>query len=165
MNPVKEFQDVGSFALHLAATALAIKAAEHRILDRAAQIIEKDAKRQLGHYQDQVGPFNGWPDLAESTQKERERKGFTPDDPGVRTGAMRDSITRQVEGSEAAVGSDKDEMVWFELGTPTQPPRPVLGPAAYKNKDKIESALGQSVVDVMEYGAEGAYVPLIGLGS
>jgi hypothetical protein len=51
-------------------------------------------------------------------------------------------------------------MVYQELGTDRIPPRPVLGPAAYKNKDKIERILGEAVVHAMEYGAAAAFVKL-----
>lgn len=160
MSLVREFESVTEFVLHLAAAEVAVHKAAQHALDRAAAVIEKDAKDQIGTYQQQVGPFNAWPELAESTQKERERLGFTPNDPLLRNGALRDSISRQVQGDEAAVGSTSDVMVYQELGTPSIPPRPVLGPAAFKNKDKIEQILGAAVVHALEYGAAGGFVPL-----
>lgn len=160
MGLVREFQSVNDFALHLAEAAVAVRLVEHHALDRAAAIIEQSAKDEIGTYQPSVGPFNGWPQLAESTQKEREHLGFTPNDPLLRTGGLRDSISREVQGLEAVVGSTSDVMVYQELGTPSIPPRPVLGPAAFKNKKKIERILGEAVVEAMEYGAAAAFVKL-----
>jgi HK97 gp10 family phage protein len=160
MAATKEFDGITGFLLHLAAVEIAVHKAAHHALDRAAAVIEADAKGQIGTYQQQAGPFNAWPELAESTQKDRERKGFTPNDPLLRSGELRDSISREISDDEAAVGSTSDVMVYQELGTPTIPPRPVLGPAAFKNKDKIERILGEAVVHALEYGAAGAFVAL-----
>ncbi len=160
MALVRDFESVADFALHLAAAEVAVHVAAHHALDRAAAIIEADAKHQIGEYQDAAGPFNAWPQLAESTQAERARLGFAPDEPLLRTGELRDSISREVRADEAAVGSTSDIMVYQELGTSRIPPRPVLGPAAFKNKDRIEQILGEAVVQALEYGAAGAFVKL-----
>ena len=39
-------------------------------------------------------------------------KGFTPDDPLLRTGQLRDSISHQVQGLDAVVGSTSEVMVY-----------------------------------------------------
>lgn len=156
----KEFQDIESFLLHLTSVSLAIEHVEEKVLEKAAVIIETDAKNQIGHYQSDVGPFNGWPELADSTKKDRVAKGFTENDPLERTGELRDSIGHEVAGKEAAVGSTSDIMVYQELGTPTIPPRPVLGPAAFKNKEKIEKLGIAGLVHALEYGAVGSFVKL-----
>lgn len=156
----KEFQDIEGFLTHLVAVDLALKHVEHNLLEQAALVIEKDAKNQIGHYQTEAGPFNAWPELADSTKKDRLAKGFTENDPLERTGALRDSISHEVAGNEAVVGSNSDIMVYQELGTPTIPPRPVLGPAAVKNKDKIERLGGAALLHALEYGAVGAFVKL-----
>ena len=38
-------------------------------------------------------------------------------------------------------------MVFHEFGTPTMPPRSVLGPAVFKNREKIEKILGRAIVE------------------
>ena len=119
---------------------------EHHALEKAAVIVEKRAKTRVGDYQEQAGPFVAWPELAESTKSDRLRKGFTEDDPGLRTGAMRDSIGHTVLDGEAHVGSDDDHMVYFELGTTHQPPRSVLGGAVVESMDRIIEAIGESAV-------------------
>lgn len=163
MGAVREFESVAGFILHLAQAELAVRVAAHNALDRAAQIIELDAKAQLGTYQPDAGPFNAWPELADSTKADRSAAGFPEDEPLLRTGALRDSISREVQGDEAAVGSTSDIAVYQELGTPTIPPRPFLGPAAFKNKERIEAMLGQAVVHALEYGEAGNFVQLPGL--
>jgi HK97 gp10 family phage protein len=156
----RAFSNITHFLLHLAEVEVAMHVAAHHALDKAARIIEKDAKAQMGKYQGEAGPFNAWTELADSTKKDRVRQGFTENDPLVRTDALAESISREVHGLEAAVGSTSDVMVYQELGTDRIPPRPVLGPAAYKNKDKIERILGEAVVHAMEYGAAAAFVKL-----
>jgi HK97 gp10 family phage protein len=156
----RAFTSFLDFAVHMAEAAVAVRVAEHHALDHAAAIVEKDAKKRIGTYQEEVGPFAGWAPLAESTVKDRVSKGFTPDDPELRTGELRDSISRQVEGLEAAIGSTSDVMVWQELGTEKMPPRPILGPAAYANREKIEKALGHAVLHALEYGAARNFVEL-----
>jgi hypothetical protein len=70
-----------------------------------------------------------------------------------------------VQGDEAAVGSTSEIAVYQELGTEKIPPRPFLGPAAFKNKDRIEAMLGQAVVNALEYGEVGSFVALPGLST
>ena len=108
-------------------------------LDTAAALIEREAKAEIGSYQrSNLGPYDPWAELAQATKDERVRLGFTPNDPLLRTGELRDSIGRQVEGLEAVIGSTSDVMVYQELGTSRIPPRPVLGLAAIrKNRDVL----------------------------
>lgn len=164
---MKEFHSLGHFAAHLVLLDAKVALAAHHGLKRVAVAIEKTAKSEFGHYQPAVGEFSAWAPLAESTVKDRTAKGFAPDDPLLRDGKLlRDSITNQVEGMEAIVGSNEDVMVWQELGTEKLPPRAVLGPAAIRNRDLIGRVLGVAVgraiagQSAIEYGADGAYVAL-----
>jgi hypothetical protein len=43
-------------------------------------------------------------------------------------------------------------MAYQEFGTPTIPPRPVIGPAAFRNKAKIMKIIGASAVLGMTNG-------------
>lgn len=108
-------------------------------LKKAAKIIEKAAKDEFGEYQPKVGSFNEWAELAESTKEDRLKKGFIENDLLLRTGQLRDSIEHEVKGLEAVIGSKDEVMVYQEFGTSKIPPRPVLGPATYRNKDKIKT--------------------------
>ncbi len=128
---MKEFT-LRAFAQQL--TALEVQA-KHRFeagLEAVAIEIEQTAKAQIGEYQEASGPFSAWTELAESTKTDRLRRGYTENDPGLRSGAMRESIEHKVEGLDAVVGSNDDKLVYFEFGTSRQPPRPVLGMAKVK---------------------------------
>jgi phage gpG-like protein len=140
---MKEFDSLTAFAAHLLALDAAEMVALHYGLKEVAHGIEKAAKEEIGHYQPAVGPFPAWAELADSTKADRMRQGFSENDPLLRTGELRDSISSEVVGLEAVVGSDSDVMVWQELGTKTIPPRPVLGPAAISNEDRIKEILGR----------------------
>jgi len=144
---MSQFNSLGAFALHISSLQARQQHAAEKGLKKVAQAIEKTAKSEFGVYQPAVGPFSEWAPLAESTQEERLRLGFTPDDPLLRTGQLKNSISHEVHGTEAAVGSPSDVMVAQELGTPRIPPRPVLGPAAIRNKQLILKTLGQAAVE------------------
>lgn len=152
MIATKTFDSLSAFVLHLTAAEVAVRAAEHRALTKAVKLIEKSAKEEIGVYQPAIGPFPAWAPLAESTVADRVSKGFSPDEPLKRTEALRDSISSEVSGNEAVAGSDSDVMVYQELGTSTIPPRPVLGPAAYKNMEAIGKLLGSHVVSAILHG-------------
>jgi hypothetical protein len=134
---VKEFSNITDFVKHLATVAVATRAAEHKILEKAAVMVEKRAKQKIGTYQEEIGPFIAWPELAESTKADRVRQGYSEDDPGLRSGEMRESIGHQVQGPEAQIGSNDDKLVYFELGTSRQPPRSVLGGAMAEKLPEI----------------------------
>lgn len=143
---MKEFRSAAGFAAHLTRLIPAAVLAEERGLDSAAAIIEREAKQEIGHYQrDNTGPFAQWAELADRTKEQRLDLGFTENDPGYRTGEMRDSISRTVRLNEAVVGSNDDHLVWFELGTSKQPPRSALGLAAYRKAGQAASLVGSHV--------------------
>ena len=119
---------------------------EKESLEKAAELVERTAKAELGHYQDAAAPFGAWPELADRTQDDRAKQGFAPNDPGLRTGEMRESIGHAVGDKEAVVGSNDDNMVYFELGTAKQPPRSVLGMALARKAPEVARILGQGAV-------------------
>ena len=137
------FADV---AARIASMAAAMKDTQVDVLDEMATRIQERAKEKIGHYQDESGPFNAWAQLKKSTQRERERHGYTPNDPLLRTGGLRDSIKKAIYGSFAVVGSDSMLAVYHEFGTHGpgvgpdgwhDPPRPFLGPAAYESREWV----------------------------
>jgi hypothetical protein len=157
---MKEFHSITAFVEHLAAAELAMRHSLHHGLDKAAAVIERDAKAKFGEYQPDVPPYNAWAELAEATKRDRVARGFSENDPLLRSGGLRDSVSRRVEGLEAQVGSTSDVMVYQELGTPTIPPRPVLGPAAVESREQVSHILSETVVKTMEYGRVGEFVAL-----
>ena len=150
---MKEFAHFGEMVAHLAAMAAAQTLALHHGLEKCAIAIERTAKSEIGHYQGEVPPFAGWVELADSTKADRSAQGFSENDPLLRTGTLRDSLSHEVSALEAVIGSDSDIMVYQELGTSRIPPRAVLGPAAIRNKDLIIRTLGHAAAEGMLYGA------------
>lgn len=138
---MKEFNSLRDFARHLRRVAARTPAAVERMTDRIAASIEKEAKGELGAYQSEEYPFDAWAPLTDGTKKDRVRKGYTPDDPGLRSGEMRDSIGHLTDRNEAVVGSRSDLLVWFEQGTIHQPPRSVLGIAAVRSKERAQTII------------------------
>ncbi|WP_287496913.1 hypothetical protein [Pandoraea sp. CB10b_02] len=143
---MKQFGSLAAFAAEIATLEAGVVFQLHQGLEAVATKIEHTAKKEIGEYQEAVGPFPAWEELAESTKADRVRQGYTENDPGLRSGQMRDSIEHQTQGLEAVIGSNDDRLVWFELGTTKQPPRPVLGPAVEHNHEAIRKIVGGAVV-------------------
>lgn len=129
------------FAAKLAAVeSLARHAAGEAVKD-ACKIVETEAKRVIGTYD------HGWPQLAQSTQEERARLGFHPNEPLLRTGELRESIetTAPVDEGRAVCGyvGSKDPVAKFqELGTRNIPPRPFLTGACVAKEKEIREVVG-----------------------
>ena len=137
---------LAGFIAFLANAPHEIEEASHRGLEKAARIVEAEAKREIGTYQGQAGPFAAWAELTEATKADRVAKGFTENDPLLRTGDMRDTIGHRVAGHEAVVGSDSDIAVYQELGTSRIPPRSFLGGAAFRKAEEVAQTLGHAAV-------------------
>lgn len=149
---MREFDSLAQFAEHLAAVSVAVVVAEQRALEKVAQLVENTAKDEIGHYQEAAGPFPAWDDLADSTEAEKARLGYPVDAPLLRTGDLRDSIQHEVSGADAVIGSKSDVMEWQEFGTSRIPARPVIGPAAFRNKEKIQRIIGAAAVEGLTGG-------------
>ena len=136
---------LSGFIAHLAGASMEIQHHQRTAMERACRVVEAEAKREIGTYQDAAAPFAGWAELADSTKEDRVRLGFSENDPGLRTGEMRDSIGHVVGENEGVVGSNDDKLVWFELGTDKQTPRSVLGMAAVHKVEDVARILGEGV--------------------
>jgi phage gpG-like protein len=141
-----EFKTFGAFAAHLITRQLATHEMLHLGLRHIAHKIEETAKEEIGVYQPEVGPFPAWPQLADATVEDRIAQGYSANEPLLREGSLRSSISHEVKGLEAVIGSTSDIAVYQELGTEKIPPRPFLGPAAFRNKDVIEKTVGAAAV-------------------
>jgi HK97 gp10 family phage protein len=139
---MREFT-LDGFVAHLAGLAVELEEKQHHALEKAARIVEKEAKAEIGHYQDQAGPFAAWRELADSTKADRVHKGFTENDPLLRTGDLRESIGHEVDGNVAIVGSTSDVAVYQELGTSKIPPRSFLAGALVRKSEQVVNALGR----------------------
>lgn len=119
-------------------------------LEAVGSKIEKDAKEIIGHYQrSDTGPFPEWEELKPSTKQDRVSQGFTPNDPLLRSGELRDSIHHAVRGHSVAVGSDLDIAIYQEMGTATIPPRPFLRVAAFRSKKWLGKLYAKTLKDRM----------------
>lgn len=144
-----------AFASHLLAMEAKILLATEHALERAARVVEREAKSEIGEYQPEKGPFEAWQDLATSTVQGKLSAGFEIEKPLLRTGDMRDSVEHQVHvtgpgDGEAHVGSDSMIAVYQELGTQRIPPRSFLGGAAYTKELEVRDLLAGSVVAIIE---------------
>lgn len=152
------FGEAAKMLERTAAVEFVLEAALHRI----GAHVEKEAKEEIGEYQEAVGPYPAWAPLAETTlngwrgHPGKIELGYAPpDNPLLREGDLRDSISYTVEHLAVSIGSSSDVMLYQEQGTATIPPRPVLGPAAFKSKHVIEKLVGAALM-VGLIGAEEA---------
>ena len=140
---MRECRDIGAFLRFMETMPEKMRAARNLGLRDAAEVIAEEARAEIGHYQDAAGPFAAWPELADSTKRERVELGFTENDPLLRTGALRESIGIAYGDGHAEVGSDSPVAVDMELGTKRAPPRSFLGGAAVRReKDAVDIIAG-----------------------
>ncbi len=146
---------LGEFAVQMTNAAGAMVYAEHRALERATQMVQVEAKRVMGTYD------YGWVPLAQATVDDRLRQGFSPDEPLLRTGELRDSIERTIVSGEGYVGSNSMVAVWQELGTKNIPPRSFLMGAAVAETPAILEVVGREA-EAAIMGREAAWQWTIG---
>jgi hypothetical protein len=144
---MKEFSIEG-FSAQLETLAAGMPVLEEQMLANIGVKVTLAAKDKIGDYQPDVGPFEAWQSLADTTKEDRVRKGYSEDDPGLRSGEMHDSIQYAVLANEVYIGSDDDRLLWFELGTDKQPPRSVLGGAAFEQAPVL---VGESGIKMEAY--------------
>lgn len=143
---MKQIASLGAMGIELAARVPEIAIALHKGIEEVGRRIEATAKAEMGVYQDAVGPFPAWDELAESTKDDRVRQGYTENDPLRRSGETAETISHETTDLTTVVGSPDEKMVWFEFGTDKMPARPVLGPAAFRNRSAIEKLVGAALV-------------------
>jgi hypothetical protein len=130
-----------------------------------AKLIADDARKRIGEYHSAVGPFPGWASLAESTMDERERLGYSRDEPLHRRGDLRDAIM-ELPSEESAIVAVPSKMVATENGrrqvdiaiiaeaqehgTATIPPRPFLGPALWQNRREATAIVNEAIAKKLE---------------
>jgi len=113
---------------------------KHHAMEKACTIIEDSAKGAIGTYE------FGWQQLAQSTQEQRVALGFSPNDPLLRTGELRDSIGHTVEsGNVGYIGTNNKIAPYQEFGTDKIPPRPFLGGALAAKGQEAADCFGVEI--------------------
>ena len=138
------------FVEHLGRLTVEIEHGTHEALEKAAEIVEQEAKQEIGVYQDQAGHFVQWAELADATKEERSKLGYTENDPLLRKGDLRESIEHKIDGKVAYVGSDDPIAEYQELGTARIPPRSFLGGAAFRKAPEVAEVIGSRFVATLE---------------
>lgn len=153
------------FAEHMERAAEMVPEAIAGVVVEVTALAEARAKEMIGTYQP------GWEPLSEATLEGFHHEyGFfipgkielgyaPPDNPLLRTGGMRDSITSEADGNTGIIGSDDKVMLWQEMGTPDAiypiPPRPVLAKAMMDSVPDIERLSGEAMVRLLTPEGEG----------
>ena len=115
-----------------------------------ARITKSRAVSKFGVYQPQAGPFPAWKPLTATTRHIREAAGFTPNDPLVRTGALKASVGAMHGDTWAETGSNDDVMYIMEAGDNTTPPRPVFGPTLVESETEIRALIARHTAVVVD---------------
>lgn len=150
---MKTFSSFAALAAELVTVELGMYETLHHGLERVAAKIEKTAVDEIGHYQDAVGSFPAWPLLADGTEDAKAKAGYPADAPLLAAGDLKASYEHRTEGLEAVIGSDNPTAEYHEFGTSKMPARPVLGPAAFENKEAIHQLVGEAAVSGFFAGA------------
>ena len=130
-----------AFAAKLLEAAIIMPAEEAEGMERAAVMLEREAKRIIGSSA-----------LTPNAPATIEHKGA--DTPGVDTGETRKSIQHNSDRHEAFVGSNDERLKWLEFGTQKggaawggpNPPRPVLALTSIKHGDEAADIVGRAVL-------------------
>ncbi|WP_337021823.1 phage virion morphogenesis protein [Pantoea anthophila] len=133
--------DLEQFARKLSSASATIATGLEASFRVIVKEIEETAKEEIGIYQPAYGPFDAWAPLAESTKADRVRRGYSEDEPLLRSGELRDSIESEVVGLAAIVGTKSEIGLWQEVGTSHIPPRPFIGPAYVRKIDPLIEAI------------------------
>ncbi len=172
---MRAFASIPEFQAFLDRRVAAFEGGFLSVFAEIGAMIRRDARDRLGVYHAQDGPFPRWRMLADSTQTERERLGYSPDEPLLRDGTLRASIHEMALPWAVAVGVERgatdsqgtplgDIAMWQEfgaarLGVPHIPPRPFLGPALYNNIQESVAMLTEAAFHrLTAYEAPGAII-------
>lgn len=148
----RRFEGFESFVGFLERQTLEVEPAIKLVAGAAAKTLQRRIKAVFGD-------ASKLKSLAPSTQAERVRLGYTPNDPLVRSGGLRDSIEEGSEGMLAGAGSADPVLVFQEFGTGTIPPRPTVEIGLHDSKDEVEEFM-QMALDTILGGGVTAKIAL-----
>jgi hypothetical protein len=136
---------LGEFAVHLLTMEADVKLAQEAAVVKGCQMIQRAAKRQIGHEQ----PY--WPPLKPETIAHKAN-GNTP---LLETGEMRASIEftapirKGINEVCGYVGTNDPKAKYHEYGRSRIPPRPLLSTAAMGQERLIIEMTGKLVEGAM----------------
>lgn len=143
------FSSFAGLASALTGVAVGIDVHMREAMEGACKVIEDSAKEAIGTY-----TFN-WPQLAESTQDDRVSKGFSANEPLLRTGELQASIEHHVvSGHEGYIGTNDPVAKYQEYGTDKIPPRPFLGGAVEAKGEEVAACFGSRAVKAIMGGKD-----------
>ena len=142
----REFDSFGALATHLLTAGPSMALALHEGLDNLGRKLVKDMEGRPGRYQPGVGPFPAWAPLSPATEDRKAALGQPAGSPLVAEGDLKASFSHETQGLTLVAGSKDPKMVFHEFGTSRMPPRPVVGPAGFENKDTIQKLVGAAAV-------------------
>lgn len=145
----KEFNDFVKMRMDF--TSNERKEVVHEALTETAIFLQKKVKEKFGEYQ------SGWEELTAATQEDRVRKGYSPNDPLLRSGELRDSVERNVSNTSASVGTNNPIMIYQEKGTTRTgwsgakgiPPRPVFLITHQENGAEAVSIFAETLLQLI----------------
>jgi hypothetical protein len=149
---MKSFSSPGQFAAYLGKLAAgAYKAELVPVLQHVGDEVKKEVEKEIGEYQSAIGPYPDTAPLSPVTLEIKQRRGLGrggPDTPLYATGEFSERIGVEVHKDDLSVeiGTTIDHVVYTELGTSTQPARPVFGPAALRVMPKVEAEVAAAAL-------------------
>lgn len=154
--------DLATLIMKFAAMPKKISKEVEKSIKKSATEVRDTAVKKFGRYQPQIGPYNRWQLLSQSTSMRKEDAGSPGDDPlighyskgqknKVWPAHLRNTIGIKVEGMTAAVGSDDPLAAHHEYGAPAKniPPRPFLRPALYENQENIKDNVKEAIREAL----------------
>jgi len=134
----------------------AFPAASHDMIEQMAHRMYKEIYISFGRWPVMQFTYPIWMrPLADSTQKDRKKKGYTKNRPLDRDGFLRDTVEKRVNKSAgwAVIGSPYKMMLYNEMGTVSGgpgnkrgtiagryyiPPRPIFGKAVMESQQWLQ---------------------------
>ncbi|MGG6429439.1 hypothetical protein ACQ5TV_05590 [Acetobacter ghanensis] len=145
-----------AFLAFLEERPAALREAQQAGLQRGAEQLTATARDIVGRYQrEDMGNIPAWAELTDGTKADRLKQGFTENDPGLRSGEMRAVYEARITDKPGIVLGNSDPVaLWFEEGTPRQPPRPVIAVALFRKQMTITQRIARRFTAVLA-GREG----------
>ena len=152
-------------ATHLQASRDRVPEVIAGVVVRVTETATQRAKSYFGEYQSAAGVIPAWEPLAAGTLYGfRHWRGqwidgkidlgyAPPDNPLLRTGETRDSISGTPSGNTGIIGSPEKKMLWQEMGTPHAdypiPARPVLARAIVESIPDMQRECGMAAISLL----------------